>query len=314
MTLRLERGTASDPVALQSLLNVATAFVAEQLADHGAEAYCDPWPFQYTLGEGIELTVWSFVNPLTWSQLSTILRGLRLYLINGHRPRSYYFEVHDSDTLDVYTQIGWGDIGNPGQTLSSPRPEVVLSAPSNSTPRRALRTTSLGSIPGRAFFRIPRSHLILELLPKGLVQPNRIKALLLSAQSWITSMISIFGESGPAPSIFDYPMGNKIYARFLAYSAPHIQMSWGQIESVVDGLWTFVVEKDNPLYTYCQIYDTLVSEVARIGYAVIIAMGSTVEMPLIGIATSNLTAKRAVQIAPAAIQLIQNVSDPTVYV
>lgn len=317
LILELSRGKAIDPVALRSLLNVASAFVAEQLAEHGTEAFCRLLPFQYSLGEGIELTIRFSIEPWTWGQLSTLLRGLRLYLVDGNRPRSYDFEVHDTETLDIYTRIGWGDIGKPRsrQSLGSPLIAVAPSTPSGSMPRRDVSILSSGPLSSRAFFRIPHSDLILELEPKTEIDPERIKAILLTADSFVARKISIFGESGPATAIFDYSTGEAPYARLLVYSAPDTLMTWGQIKTVVDGLWQFVVEMKNPLYTYCQIYDSLVTQVARIGWASILEMGSSPGIPFAGVSPSNSTAKRALQLLPATIQPVSNVSEPlSVYV
>jgi len=305
MTLVLKKGKVLDPVPLRSLLTVAGAFVDEGLAEHGEDEYCYLIPFQYSLGEGIDIILWALGDPWTWGQLETILRGLRLYLVDEHRPYSYYFKIHDSnihgsDTHDAYTQIGWGDIGEPKpwDFLGSP---LLGMGPSNSTSKRALPIGTVGPLSTPVHFRIPRSHLILELRPQRAINPQHILAILLTADSWVARKISIFGEGGYSEAIWDYGTGESPFTRLIVWSGKMTPMTWGELKFVVDGLWAFLVELGNATYTYCQIYDTTVEEASQIGWASIVENQSTLENASRGGATLNSTSKRALQISsPAA--------------
>jgi len=318
MELVLKSGKALDLVPLRSLLNVAGAFVAEQLAEHGEDAFCNLLPFQYSLGEAIDITVWFLVDPLTWGQLTTLLHGLKLYVVDGNRPKSYDFEIHDSATLDIYTRIGWGNIGKPSAVSGSPLLGAASSAPSGSISRRFLPTTPVAPLTSGEFYRIPHSSLMLELHPKRSIDPEGIRSILLTADSWVERKVSIFGEDSLADGIFEYGTGESPYIRLIVWSVREPHMTWGQIKTVIDGLWTFLIEMDNPWYTYCQIYDGNVAEAARIGYAAIVDTQSTFVGPLIQDAPSNLTlnstlsstSKRALQVSPAAGLQVSNVSQP----
>ena len=80
---------------------------------------------------------------------------------------------------------------------------------------------------------------------------------------------------------------------------------------VVDGLWLFLVDEVNEQYTYWEIYDGEVVEGSRIGAGAIVDANSPFfGRPLIGIAVSNSTFKRAIRISSGIGLPILNISQP----
>ena len=72
-------------------------------------------------------------------------------------------------------------------------------------------------------------------------------------------------------------------------------LTWRQLKTIIDGLWLFLVDDVNEQYTYWEIYDGEVAEESRIGAGAIVDADSLSGNPLIGVAPSNLTSKRAIQ-------------------
>ena len=99
------RRRALDPMDLRSMLVVAADQVQGQITIHGAHSW---YPFlageqqQYTFelgGDGIRLTIVSIDYPFglfSWGDLRDVLVGLRLYLVDGHRPRQTYFKFYEN--------------------------------------------------------------------------------------------------------------------------------------------------------------------------------------------------------------------------
>ena len=100
---------------------MANASIAENLAASGANAYSNLPPFEYDLGEGVEIqlfSTWTPVSGLTWSQLQTIVRGLWMYHIQGKRYQASVFEVFDYDHDYIYPLAGRGVIRPPAQSIA----------------------------------------------------------------------------------------------------------------------------------------------------------------------------------------------------
>lgn len=58
----------------------------------------------------MELVIWYLIYPFTWGQLEIIVRGLRIWVLEGTRYRGVGFEVGDSKSVDGYPWVGWGDV------------------------------------------------------------------------------------------------------------------------------------------------------------------------------------------------------------
>ena len=117
MTLRLRKtkGAGLSQPPLQALLDSASEFVASQAHEYGENTYCNDMPFQYDVGEGMEITIWFLLHPFTWFQLTTVIHGLHLYILDGKRYKAYGFEIGGLESPDGYPWLGWGDIGTSRQ-------------------------------------------------------------------------------------------------------------------------------------------------------------------------------------------------------
>ena len=79
---------------------------------------------------------------------------------------------------------------------------------------------------------------------------------------------------------------------------------------IVDGLWLFLVDEVNEQFTYWEIYHGEVAEESRIGAGTIVDAESLSGHPLIGVAPSNPTSKRAIQISSGTGLPTLNISQP----
>ena len=116
ITLIIETLDCLDLAALRSLLIVANASIAENLAVHGANANSMLFPFVYDLGDGVEIRLASSTDPqlgLTWGQLQTILRGLWIYHIEGGCNRVSFFDIWRLEDNNLASLLGWGYIRKP---------------------------------------------------------------------------------------------------------------------------------------------------------------------------------------------------------
>ena len=74
---------------------------------------------------------------------------------------------------------------------------------------------------------------------------------------------------------------------------PRDALTWGQLRSMVDGLWLFLVDMGNEQYTYWEVYDGEVGEESQIGAGTIVDAGLLLGKVLVGAAPSNVTSKKA---------------------
>lgn len=176
---------------------------------------------------------------------------------------------------------------NPPSTLQVQNSTAIdLSAALKAFPVPATSTHEL--------FPIPNSPLILDLQPRGGVVPESVESILLTADAWVARKISIFGPDTPSEYIWEYGTGEKPYTRLIMWSFGDT-LTWRQLKTIIDGLWLFLVDDVNEQYTYWEIYDGEVAEESRIGAGAIVDADSLSGNPLIGVAPSNLTSKRAIQ-------------------
>ena len=97
---------------------------------------------------------------------------------------------------------------------------------------------------------IPDSNFILAFRAREGVSEEAMNAILLTADSWVKRKISIFTRNGAADSIFDYRTGDRPYTRLIIWSAVESWLTWGQLDTIIHGLWIFLVDQGNIEYTY----------------------------------------------------------------
>jgi len=320
LTLVLQQGRALNPGALEAVLDAAAALVAKKIVEHGGNAGCDLVPFGHDLAGGVKLDIWPTVDFLTWAQLRMVIRGLQIFQVEGRRFHSYHFEIHDSEKLDIYTLIGWGNTGKP---WGFPRTQLLESASSSISSRLARRAVDLPSAsPNHKIFRVPGSQLILVLRPRAAIRPEFAKAILLTADTWVARKISIFGENSPADVIFDYKTGDRPYTRLIVWSSMVKNLTWGQLKTVIDGLWIVLVDRLGYRYTYFEIFDRKVDVRSQLGWGAVLENGDFGRKPSLEItpsnstldstsATSLSTSKRALRLSAAGRLAAINESDPT---
>lgn len=158
----------------------------------------------------------------------------------------------------------------------------------------ALKASLIPATSAHELFPIPNSPLILELQPRGGVIPGSVESILLTADTWVARKISIFGPDTPADHIWEYGTGEKPFTRLIIWSYRDT-LTWGQLKTIIDGLWLFVVDDGNEQYTYWEIYEGEVAEESRIGAGAIVDADSLSGNLLMGVAPSNPTSKRAIQ-------------------
>ena len=99
------RRRALDPMDLRSMLVVAADQVQEQITIHGAQGWYphlanDQQKYVFELGgDGIRLSIVSLDYPFglfDWGDLRDVLLGLKLYLVDGNRPRQTYFKFYEN--------------------------------------------------------------------------------------------------------------------------------------------------------------------------------------------------------------------------
>lgn len=320
LTLVLQQGRTLNPAALEAVLDAAAALVARKIIAHGGNAQCDLVPFGHDLAGAVKLDIWPTVDFLTWAQLKLVIRGLQIFQVEGKRFHSYHFEIHDSEKLDVYTLIGWG---NTGKSLGLPRTQFLEGTPSSVSSRLATRAVDLPSdAPDHKTFRVPGSRLILVLRPRAAVQPELAKAILLTSDAWVARKISIFGENSPADVIFDHRTGDRPYTRLIVWSSMVKNLTWGQLKTVIDGLWIVLVDRLGYRYTYFEIFDRKVDVRSQLGWGAVLEDGGFGRKPSLEImpsnstlnstsATSLSTSKRALRLSAAGRLSAINESDPT---
>lgn len=295
LILVLKSGKSLDFVPLRALLAVAAHSVMEEADKYGGNASCDIDPFQYNLGEDIELTIWQSFAPLTWNLLGTIIRGLQLYLLGGKQYKAYHFDVHNSEALEVYTRIGFGYIGRPSEPSVNLPLEIASPETHNPFSRRDLALLPALTSSKNEIFRVPYSQMILVLQPKSGTSAESVRAILLMADAWVRRKISIFGKFGPADAIFQYGTGSRPYTRLIVWSSNRVTISWGALETMIDGLWDFLVEKEKGSYTFWEIYSGEVGPNFQLGWGTIIETEGLINGPLSEFAPSNTTFKRRFQ-------------------
>lgn len=319
LTLILQQGQDLDPVALQAVLDIVDALVAERTTENGEHADCDLIPFGHDLAGGAELNIWPSVDFLTWAQLRTVIRGLRLFQVEGKSFHSYHFEIHDSEKLDIYTRIGWGNTGKPSGFSRAQLPGTALSRISSPIAKRAVDL--LPATPDRKLFHIPGSHLILVLRPRAAVRPESAEAILLTSDAWVARKISIFGENSPGDFIFDHGTGDNPHTRLIVWSSMVKHLTWGQLKTVIDGLWTVLVDQHGYQYTFFEIYHRNVDVKSRLGWGAIMETDGPSRKPLLEVTQSDHTlnststssvssSKRALQMTSAEGLPALNVSYP----
>lgn len=191
----------------------------------------------------------------------------------------------------------------PAQQLSPPS-TLQVSNPTAPAPSPVPATLA------HEIFSIPNSPLILDFQPRGAVSAESVESILLTADTWVAHKISIFGPDAPADYIWEYGTGERPFTRLIIWSFG-TALTWGRLKMVVDGLWLFLVDEVNEQYTYWEIYDGEVVEGSRIGAGAIVDANSPFfGRPLIGIAVSNSTFKRAIRISSGIGLPILNISQP----
>ena len=270
------------------VLVVAAAFVNEQKAEHGENADIDNGNFYYSLGEDVEVIVSHPPGPLTWGRLSDILRGLQTYEIAGKRYKECYFEARL--TVHFETHIAWGYVRKSVEGTRSLGTGALSLETSSSVSRRALPIFPSTVSSDVAIFRIPRSDIILTLHTKGDVSPQAVEAVLITADAWVARKISIFGDHGPTDFIFNYSTGERPIIRLVIYNTlVGSPMCWGQLKTVIDGLWIYLVEESKSEDTYWEIYEGHINQESLIGYGTIMTQFDS----------SNSTSKRSLPLAPS---------------
>ena len=156
----------------------------------------------------------------------------------------------------------------------------------------------------RVVLRIPRSDLILVLFPRGGVSPESIEAILRTADGWAARQISRFGADAPTDFILDYPTGEDPMTRLLIWSTLDKRITWGELKAMIDGLWTYLVDRMETEYCYWEIYETTVDEESQLGYGAIMETHRSSTRPF------HRIDPRTLQIIPSSEQTNLNASDP----
>lgn len=183
------------------------------------------------------------------------------------------------------------------------------SSPSRPIPKRTLDLVET------EIFPIPRSPLILGLQPRSAIQPDSLRAVLLTSDAFVARKISKPGPGADAPadSIWQYGTGDRPYTRLIVWSSMTQPLTWGQLKTIIDGLWILLIDLEKAQYTFFSIYDSKIDaekQQNRLGWGAIVSTNNPPGNPLLGMpslnSTENLTStssistsKRAVQVSPA---------------
>ena len=198
----------------------------------------------------------------------------------------------------------------PAQQLDSPSTLHVQNSTAVDS-SIALKAFSISATLAHEIFPIPNSPLILDLQPRGGVLPASVKSILLTADAWVARKISIFGPDAPSDYIWEYGTGERPFTRLIIWSFGDT-LTWGQLKTIIDGLWLFLVDDVNEQFTYWEIYDGEVAEKSRIGAGAIVDADLLSGHPLIGVAPSSSTSRRAIQISSESGLPTLNTSEPQI--
>ena len=299
-TLIITEGEKLDPRPLSSVLVVAAAYVDEQEKKHGGNAPGDH-EVDYDLGEGIIIHVES-LDIMSWNELDTVFRGLKLYEIEAKRYRQCYFEIFEGDDASIHRNLGRGWISPVPQSSPKLLLETFPPNPSQTVSAGAL-AVSPSPVETARIFQIPRSDLVLRLSPRGGLSGQSIDAILLTSDTWVSRKISIYGADTPMiDPIFQYGTGDRPYTRLIVWSALEVHMTWGQLKTVIDGPWQYLVEEYYPEYTYWEIYQTRVSRGSLLGYGALLELNANqphlIQSSTNSTTNSTSTSKRSLELSP----------------
>ena len=165
-------------------------------------------------------------------------------------------------------------------------------------------------------FNIPRSALVLKFSPRQGASAESINSILLTSDAFVARKISIWGPESPmSGSIFEHGTGEHPYTRLIVWSAIDEWITWGQMRTMIDGLWIFLVDRRETEYTYWEIFHRETGQLKRLGYGAIVDTDIPRPKPpglMLGNGTSNSasTSKRDLQISTPEEPLALNASDP----
>lgn len=196
----------------------------------------------------------------------------------------------------------------PAQQLNAPSSLQVKNVTALFSPA-ALRPFQVKAPSDHEVFRIPNSRLILDLQPRGGVSEASVGSILLTADSWVARKISIFSPDGPSDYIWEYGTGTEPNTRLIIWSLGDT-LTWGQLKTIIDGLWLFLVDMINEEYTYWDIYNGEMVEESRIGCGTITDAKHFSGNSIIGPAPSNSSSTSGIQASPDIGLLTLNISQP----
>ena len=139
-------------------------------------------------------------------------------------------------------------------------------------------------------FRIPESDLILKVELHARLDLQAIKSLLIVANASIAEKIEIAGvdiHSYLWP--FAYNLGDGVEIWLSSTVDPLRGLTWGQLQTVVRGLWIYHIEEKRPWASAFDIYDV------GQGYVYPMIGWGTIQKPVRSIAepaTSNAISRR----------------------
>ena len=173
----------------------------------------------------------------------------------------------------------------------------------------ALKASLIPATSAHELFPIPDSPLILDFQPRGGVVLASVESILLTADAWVARKISIFGPDTPSDHIWEYGTGESPFTRLIIWSFGDT-LTWGQLQTIINGLWLFLVDEFNEQYSYWEIYDGALAEGSRIGAGAIVDVGSRSGGPGIGLAPSTSPSKRAIRKSAEIALPMLNISQP----
>ena len=93
--------------------------------------------------------------------------------------------------------------------------------------------------------------------------------------------------------------------RLIVWSALDKRITWGELKAMIDGLWTYLVDRMETEYCYWEIYETTVDDESQLGYGAIMETHRSSTKPVYGIDS------RALQITPSPEQPTLSASNPS---
>ena len=110
--LRLRLARPLDLMQISIMLTLMADHISAQMQRHYANPLLPGGKFDWDMGEDLAFSAMSVLSSpvphqMTWGVLSDVIEGLRLFLVQGRRPRECYFRV-ENVVGGKYVHAGYG--------------------------------------------------------------------------------------------------------------------------------------------------------------------------------------------------------------